>query len=188
MACSTWIFAWRRSWYVKKIGNVGPNRFATLNFVLFCSTLNRAGVGKTYTLAFTVAENLAAKIKKNRGNEEIRKTGRTVDVGKDKFLKVLWLTSSPQHFPKMLKAMRLMDKRLSKFNQDDVKIYIFDGDSSEKSDNDLDTDKHTVVLMTYTTLIQSGDCGRKTKRSRFNQILNWMGCPKEFTGLVSKVK
>lgn len=147
-------------------------------------TLSRAGVGKTYTLAFTIAENLASKIKKNRANEEKRKTGRT-DVEANKFLKVIWLTSSPQHFPKMQKAMRIMDKRLSIFNKDEVKVYTFNGDKSLNSDFDLATDKHTVLLMTYTTLIKSGDAGRTAKSSRIDQVIQWMGPPEEFTGLVS---
>lgn len=141
------------------------------------------GVGKTYTLAFTVAENLAAKEKWNEGIQATLQTGRE-KVTPKKFLKALWLTSSPQHFPKILEALRTMDNRLSKENTNFVMIYEFNGNKDFNSDTNLITDRHTILLMTYSTLIKEPTANQQTTRKRIDQIRQWMGTSNDFSGLV----
>lgn len=140
------------------------------------------GVGKTYTLAFTVAENLAAKEKWNEGIQATVQTGRE-EVTPKKFLKTLWLTSSPQHFPKIREALYAIDSRLSKENKEFVRIYEFTGSVDVNLDNDLLTDRHTILLMTYTTLIKKSK-KQKAPKTRMDQIKLWMGDKSQFTGLV----
>lgn len=118
----------------------------------------------------------------NVGNRKRSKAAQK----KEKTFKALWVTSSNQHFDKMKAALEVFDVQ-DRLKKQRVQITLMDG--SIKSIEKLGRTKqkipiHTIVLMTYNTLIQKSS-DRSLSQDRMDQVETWLGDAEEFDGMVS---
>lgn len=131
-------------------------------------------------------ESLIETMRQNAANRKLSEEAQK----KKKYFKALWLTSSALHFEKMREALLYFDYD-NMLASERVQMTQLDGEVKAKdvlgktmTPEETLRPIHTIVLMTYGTLIQKA--GKSNLgRSRMTQVKNWLGKPEDFDGMVS---